>query len=104
VVSGPSPSDLVHATSPQLDMGIRAAIDESMTRMGAIVKRAEGGEAYDQMIGEYNTEGNETVNAAIGALIAQAKEFERAITALDLAAIQLEGSDSLEEPAKVPSE
>lgn len=104
VVSGPSPSDLVHATSPQLDKGLRAAIEESMTRMGAIVKRAESGEAYDQMIGEDNTEGNETVNAAIGALIAQAKEFERAIAALDLATIQFEGSDSLEEPAKVLSE
>lgn len=104
VVSGPSPSDLVRATSPQLDKGLRAAIEESMTRMGAIVKRAESGEAYDQMIGEDNTEGNETVNAAIGALIAQAKEFERAIAALDLATIQFEGSDSLEEPAKVLSE
>jgi putative iron-regulated protein len=104
VVSGPSPSDLVHATSPQLDKGLRAAIEESMTRMGAIVKRAESGEAYDQMIGEDNTEGNETVNAAIGALIAQAKEFERAIAALNLATIQFEGSDSLQEPAKVLSE
>jgi len=104
VVSGPSPSDLVLATSPQLDKGLRAAIEESMTRMGAIVKRAESGEAYDQMIGEDNTEGNETVNAAIGALIAQAKEFERTIAALDLATIQFEGSDSLEEPAKVLSE
>ncbi len=104
VVSGPSPSDLVHATLPQLDKSIRAAIEESMTRMGAIVKRAESGEAYDQMIGEDNTEGNETVNAAIGALIAQAKEFERAIAALNLATIQFEGSDSLQEPAKVLSE
>jgi putative iron-regulated protein len=75
-----------------------------MTRMGAIVKRAESGEAYDQMIGEDNTEGNETVNAATGALIAQAKEFERAIAALNLATIQFEGSDSLQEPAKVLSE
>jgi len=85
-------------------MGIRAAIDESMTRMGAIVMRAEGGEAYDQMIGEDNAEGNKTVDAAIKALIAQAKEFERAIAALDLAESPFEGSDSLEEPAKVPSE
>ena len=92
------------AKSPELDKNIRAAIDASMTRMDAIVKRAEGGEAYDQMIGEDNAEGNETINAAINALIAQAKEFERAIAALDLEAIQFEGSDSLNEPASVTLE
>ena len=104
LVSGPSPSDLVRAKSPKLDKNIRAAIDASMTRMDAIVKRAEGGEAYDQMIGEDNAEGNETINAAINALIAQAKEFERAIAALDLEAIQFEGSDSLDDPASVTLE
>ncbi|MGI9404039.1 MAG: imelysin family protein [Hyphomicrobium sp.] len=104
VVSGPSPSDLVRAMSPELDKNIRATIDESMMHMGAIVKRAEGGEAYDQMIGEDNAEGNETVNAAIKALIAQAKEFERAIAALNLEAIQFEGSDSLDDPASVTLE
>ena len=104
MVSGPSPSDLVRATSPELDKNIRAAIDQSMMRMGEIVSRAEGGEAYDQMIGEDNAEGNETVNAAIKALIGQAKEFERAIAALNLEAIQFEGSDSLDDPASVTLE
>jgi len=104
MVSGPSPSDLVRATSPELDKNIRAAIDQSMMRMGEIVSRAEGGEAYDQMIGEDNAEGNETVNAAIKALIGQAKEFERAIAALNLEAIQFEGSDSLDDPGSVTLE
>jgi putative iron-regulated protein len=65
------------------------------------VDRAKKVEAYDQMIGLDNAEGNATVQAAIDALIAQAKEFERAIAALDLKDIKFEGSDSLDNPDKV---
>jgi putative iron-regulated protein len=104
IVKGPSPSDLVRAKSPETDQRTRAALEETMKRMQAIVKRAEAGEAYDQMIGEGNAEGNALVEAAIGALIAQAKEFERAIAALELKAIAFEGSDSLDNPEKVKSE
>ncbi len=57
VVSGPSPSDLVRAKSAEADTRTRAALDETMQRMGEIVKRAEGGEHYDQMIGEGNDAG-----------------------------------------------
>jgi len=101
VVSGPSPSDLVRAKSAEADQRTRAALDETMQRMDAIVKRAEGGEAYDQMIGEGNAEGNALIDAAIQALIAQAKEFERDIAVLSLKAIQFEGSDSLDNPGSV---
>ena len=52
VVSGPSPSDLVRAKSPEADTRTRAALDATMQQMDAIVKRAVGGEAYDQMLGE----------------------------------------------------
>ena len=65
------------------------------------MKRAEAGEAYDQLIGEGNEKGNAIVQAAIDALVAQTKEFERAIAALDLKAIEFEGSDSLDSPDKV---
>ena len=75
-----------------------------MTRMDAIVSRAKGGEAYDQMIGEDNAEGNEAVNAAINALVGQAKEFERAMAALKLEAVEFEGSESLDDPSNVTSE
>ncbi len=104
VVSGPSPSDLVRAKSAETDARTRSAIDETMKRMQAIVQRAAAGEAYDQMIGEDNAEGNALVDAAIKALIAQSKEFERGIAALDLKAIEFEGSNSLDSPEKVKSE
>jgi putative iron-regulated protein len=103
-IKGPSPSDLVKAKSAEDDARTRTAIDETMKSMGAIVQRAAAGEAYDQMIGENNAEGNAAVDAAIKALIAQAKEFERDIAALDLKAIEFEGSDNLDQPQKVKSE
>ncbi|MCZ7594996.1 MAG: peptidase [Hyphomicrobium sp.] len=101
VVAGPSASDLVRAKSAEADARTRAALDETMQRMDAIGQRAKGGEAYDQMIGEGNEAGNALVDGAIQALIAQAKEFERDIAALDLKAIEFEGSDSLDSPGNV---
>jgi putative iron-regulated protein len=101
VVSGPSASDLVRAKSPEADERTRAALTDTMARVSAIKKRAEAGEAYDQMIGDDNPEGNALVEAAIGALIAQSKEFERDIAALDLKAIEFEGSKSLDADGKI---
>jgi putative iron-regulated protein len=103
VVSGPSPSDLVKEKSPETDAGVRTALDKTMERMGALVDRAKTKEAYDQMIGEGNAEGNAVVQGAIDALVGQAKELERAIAALDLGSVKFEGSDSLDDPSKVKS-
>ena len=69
--------------------------------MNAMAKRAETVEAYDQMIGEGNAEGNATVQAAIDGLIDQTKTIERVIASLDLGTIELEGSDSLDNPGAV---
>jgi putative iron-regulated protein len=101
VVSGPSLSDLVKEKAPETDARLRAALAETMKRMAAIVARAEAGEAYDQQIGDGNTEGNAAVQAAIEGLIAQTKEIERAIAALKLKPIAFVGSDSLDNPNKV---
>lgn len=101
VVSGPSVSDLVRAKSPEADDAVRAALDRTTVKMETLVKRAETIEAYDQMIGLGNAEGNAVVQQTIDALIAQAKELERAIAALDLRGIAFEGSDSLDNPGAV---
>ncbi len=102
-VSGPSPSDLVKAKSPEIDARVRAALAETNKRMTMLKTRAETKEAYDQMLGEGNKEGNAVVEAVIEALIAQTKEFERAIAVLELKAIEFEGSDSLDNPDKALS-
>jgi putative iron-regulated protein len=100
-VSGPGVSDLVKTKSPEIDERARKAITATMDAMTALVERAKNGEAYDQMIGESNEAGNKAVDTAIVALIGQTKEFERAIAALELQAVQFEGSVSLDDPSKV---
>ncbi|WP_295557094.1 imelysin family protein [uncultured Hyphomicrobium sp.] len=101
VISGPSVSDLVKDKSPETDARVRSALDATMAKMTALVERADKVEHYDQMIGLDNAEGNAVVQAGIDALIAQAKELERAIAVLDLKSIKFEGSDSLDAPDKV---
>ena len=101
VVRGPSVSNLVAAASADVDAALRQGLDATMTAMGEIVTAAEGGEAYDQQIGEGNPAGNARVQAAIDALTAQTSAIERAVAVLDLAAIDFEGSDSLDNPEAV---
>ncbi len=100
-VSGPSVSDMVKAADPALDKELAGKLDTSVAKMEAIKARAEAGEAYDQQIGEGNTEGNATVQAAIDALVDQTKSIERVVATLKLDAIAFEGSASLDSPDKV---
>ena len=100
-MTGPSLSELVAAKDPALDKEMKAKLDKTMEAMSAMVKRGETVEAYDQMIAEGNDEGNATVQAAIDGLIDQTKTVERVIASLDLGAIELEGSDSLDNPNAV---
>ena len=101
VVKGPSLSDLVAAAAPDVDSALRGQLDATIAAMEAIVKSAEGGEAYDQMIAEGNDAGNARVQAAIEALTAQTGGIERAVAALQLAKVAFEGSDSLDDPEAV---
>ena len=101
VVQGPSLSDLVATAAPDADNALRGQLDATIAAMDAIVKSAEGGEAYDQMIAEGNDAGNARVQAAIDALTAQTGGIERAVDALRLAKVAFEGSDSLDDPEAV---
>lgn len=99
-IKGASVSDLVRAKSADIDDRVRQALAETNKRVTALKTRAETVEAYDQMLGEGNKEGNGVIEAVIEALIAQTKEFERAVAVLELRAITFEGSDSLDNPTK----
>lgn len=103
-VSGPSPSDLVKAASAEADAALRARLDESLAAAEEMKKRGETVEAYDQMIGDGNAEGNAVVQKVIDALLLQTKAIEQAVAALKLQAIEFEGSDSLDNPDKVVKE
>ncbi|WP_397474768.1 imelysin family protein [Pusillimonas sp.] len=101
VVEGTSLSQLVAEKDVELDKEVQARMNEAHEAMLAMKQRAETTETYDQMIAQGNAEGNQTVQAAIDALIAQTRSFERVITALDLGGVELEGSDSLDSPDAV---
>jgi putative iron-regulated protein len=104
VVKGPSLSAVVAKASPQLDAEMRAKLDKTVAAMKAIKVRAESKEAYDQMIGANNPEGNAIVQAAIDALMDQTRTIERIVAALKLKPIKLEESDSLDNPSKVKTQ
>jgi len=104
VVSGPSVSDLVKAKDPKVDAEVVAALDGTMEAMNTLYLRALTIENYDQMIGEGNEEGNEVVQDVVDALLVQTKAIERAVSVLDLKAIEFEGSDSLDVPDTVGAE
>jgi len=100
-LTGPSLSELVAAKDPALDKEMKEKLATTVAAMEAMAKRGETVEKYDQMIAEGNAEGNAVVQAAIDGLIAQAKTVERVIASLDLGTIELEGSDSLDNPTAV---
>ena len=100
-VSGPSLSQLVAEKDPALDEELKAKLSMTVEKMQAMAERAEKTEAYDQMIGEGNDEGNAVVQAAIDALVDQTRSIERAVALLDLDKIDFEGSDSLDNPTAV---
>ena len=101
VISGPSVSDLVKAKSAEADIEMRAKLAATMDAMGTLYDRGIMVESYDQMIGEGNEEGNATVQKVVDSLLDQTKAIERAVAALELKAIEFEGSDSLDSPEKV---
>jgi putative iron-regulated protein len=101
LVSGPSVSDLVAEVDPAVDTALKGDLDATMFALGRIKTAAEAGMSYDQMLDSENPAGEALVLAGVDALIAQTKFIERAVAALDLDAIEFEGSDSLDNPEAV---
>lgn len=100
-VSGPALADLVAAKDAAVDADLRAKLDATVAALGAIKTAAEGGMAYDQMLAPGNAEGEKLITGGVDALVAQTSVIERAVTALGLSKIAIEGSDSLDNPGAV---
>ena len=100
-VSGPSLSGLVAKVDAALDAEMRERLMATQNAMASLKARAETVEAYDQMLGFGNSEGNAVVQAAVARLTEQTRTIERVVAALRLEAIGVEGSDSLDDPEKV---
>jgi putative iron-regulated protein len=100
IVRGPSLSDFVRAGFPALDREMRAKLDATLAAFEAMKTRAETVEAYDQMLGDGNAEGNAVVQNAIDKLLDQTRTIERIIGALRLH-VTLERSQSLDNPGGI---
>ena len=102
VVEGPSLASVVHAAAPDVDAELRARLDATAAAMQRLKDAADSGAmAYDQMLGESNPEGNALVSEAVEALVAQTRVMERAAAALGIESLEIEGSDSLDDPEAV---
>jgi putative iron-regulated protein len=95
-VSGPSLSGLVAAADPAIDAQLKGELDSSVGALTALKTRAEAGMAYDQMLDASNAEGAALITAVVDALVTQTRSIERAVTALGVDGVTIEGSDSLD--------
>ncbi|GAA0795019.1 imelysin family protein [Marinobacterium sediminicola] len=100
-LSGPSLSSLTQALDPALDEKMRAHLDATQTAAQAMVDAAEQGETFDVLIAAGNTEGNARVQAFVDALTAQTQVLEEVMATLGISDVELEGSDSLDNPSAV---
>lgn len=101
VVEGASVAAYASAKAPKAAEEAEAKIDAALAALKAIKDEADSGkQAYDQMIGEGNAEGNALVQKGVDSLVAQTRALEGVVGALKLK-IKVEGSDSLDDPSKV---
>jgi putative iron-regulated protein len=103
VVEGPSIRDIATAKNADAAKRVDEALANTTAKMQVLKDTADKGEAYDQMIGAGNEKGNAIVQEAIDGLVAQTRAVEAAVAALGLK-IEVEGSDSLDNPSAVGAE
>ncbi|MEM9785242.1 MAG: imelysin family protein [Pseudomonadota bacterium] len=101
VVSGPSLSDLVAATDPNLDLEMKLKLSGAVMALGRIKTAAEAGFTYDMMLARGNDAGEALIMGGVNGLIDQTRSIERVIATLGANDIEIEGSDSLDNPDAV---
>lgn len=101
LISGPSLSDLVAATDANLDAEMQDKLSATMDALGRIKIAAEGGLSYDQMLARGNEAGAALIMGGVNGLTDQTKTIERIVSTLGLDQIEVEGSDSLDNPNAV---
>lgn len=100
-LTGPSVSSLVAKKAPSVDKQLRDELNATESAMQVMVDEANKGNTFDVLIGAGNKSGNAVVQKAVDSLVTQTKSIEKAIEALNLDNIELEGSDSLDNPSAV---
>ena len=100
-IAGPGLSQLVKGADKKLDDEITQKLSKTMDKMATLVKSAENGEAFDQLIASGNKNGEKIIIEIVEALSSQTKSLEKVSPLLKLNNIEFEGSDSLDAPEKV---
>ncbi|MEH6446555.1 MAG: imelysin family protein, partial [Oceanospirillaceae bacterium] len=101
VLKGPSLSKLVATVAQNVDAKLMSQLNATQDSMQVMVDEAAKGNTFDVLIGSGNTVGNAVVQNAVDALTAQTKSIEAAINVLELDKVELEGSDSLDDPSSI---
>jgi putative iron-regulated protein len=101
VLSGASLADYAAAKAAEANKKLDADFQATLAAMKVLKDTADSGKmAYDQMLAADNKEGNAIIQKAVDALVTQAKGVEDVVAALGLK-IEVEGSDSLDNPSAV---
>ncbi|WP_065329719.1 imelysin family protein [Tritonibacter mobilis] len=101
LVSGPALADLVEAADSELNAELTGKLSTTMMKLGRIKTAAEAGFSYDQMLAQGSDAGEALVMGGVDALVDQTRSIERAVAALELDDVAIEGSDSLDNPTAV---
>ena len=101
LVEGESLQGLVENQDPAVAQAMADAFDTTEDAMLVMVRTAESGKRYDQMLAEGDEAGNRVVQDVVDALKAQTTEIEQVVATLGLESLAIEGSDSLDNPDAV---
>ena len=101
LISGPSISSMLKVADKKLQKKTKKSINRTIKNMKKIVKSAENGMTYDMLIAEGNKKGNKLIQKAIDSLVVQSKNIELVANALNVQNLQIEGSESLDNPDAV---
>ncbi len=101
VLYGPSLAEYAKAKAPQANARLVNLMKQTDAKMQVMKDTADSGKmAYDQMLGAGNDAGNKILLDVVDALVNQARGIEQVVSELGLK-IELEGSDSLDNPTAV---
>ena len=101
LISGPSINSMLKVADKKLQKKTKKSINTTIKNMKKIVKSAENGITYDMLIAEGNKKGNKLIQKAIDSLVVQSKNIELVANALNVQNLQIEGSESLDNPDAV---
>ena len=83
----------VQGVSPKVDSTLKTDLETTEAKLQVLVESAENGEAFDQLIASDNTEGQQKVRDAIGALVKQTAAIEQAAGALGISDLNPDTAD-----------